>query len=76
LTDNKARTAASIKAAISKYNGSFSAVLYNFVRRGVLVISSDQPFDNVFEQAIDLGAEDLEQVEEGTFKVSYLLRFN
>jgi len=72
LTDNKTRTAGSIKSAVSKFDGSFSRVLYNFVRKGVIVISTDLPYDVVFEQTIDLGAEDLEQTDEGTFKVHSL----
>jgi transcriptional/translational regulatory protein YebC/TACO1 len=72
MTDKRTRTAAFIKGALSKYQGSLSSVLYQFVRKGVLIISSDQPFDTMMEHAINVGAEDLEETGDKTFKVPYL----
>jgi transcriptional/translational regulatory protein YebC/TACO1 len=71
MTENRRRTASFIKHTLSKYDGSLSSVLYQFVRRGVLLISSDQPFDTVLEHAINIGAEDLEETGD-IFKVPSL----
>jgi transcriptional/translational regulatory protein YebC/TACO1 len=72
MTENRRRTANIIKTTLSKYDGSLSTVLYQFVRRGVLLVSSDQPFDAVMEHAINIGAEDLEEAGDETFKVLLL----
>lgn len=70
MTDNKARTAATIKSLIYPAGGSFSRILYNFVRKGVIIARCDgTPFDQVLEEAIDLGAQDVERADDGSFKV-------
>jgi transcriptional/translational regulatory protein YebC/TACO1 len=73
MTEKRTRTANFVKNTLSKYDGSLSSVLYQFVRRGVLLISSDQPFDTVMEHAINIGAEDLEKTGDETFKVPSLV---
>jgi transcriptional/translational regulatory protein YebC/TACO1 len=70
MTDNKNRATANIKPLIKAANGSFSRVMYNFVKKGLIIMrSDDRQFDKVLEQAIDLGAEDVEEADDGSFKV-------
>ena len=70
MTDNKARTAATIKSVIYPAGGSFSRILYNFVRKGVIIASCDgRPFDQVLDEAINLGAQDVEEADDGSFRV-------
>ena len=70
MTDNKARTAARIKSIVSSAGGSFSRVRYQFVKRGHLIVSHNKKsFDEILEQAINLGALDVEEGEGTTVKV-------
>jgi len=74
MTDNKARTAATIKSVIYPAGGSFSRILYHFVRKGVIIARcDDRSFDKVLDEAIDLGVQDVAEVSDGTFKVYYIL---
>src|SRR5436309_2730224 len=69
-TDNKARTVATIKNLISAAGGSISRVLFNFVRKGEVVVRfNGKSFDDVVEQAIELGAEDVEEIGDSVFRV-------
>jgi transcriptional/translational regulatory protein YebC/TACO1 len=69
MTDNKARTVARIKALVSSAGGSFSRVLFNFVKKGLIIVRcDDRSFDEVLEEAIDLGADDVE-AEDDVIKV-------
>jgi transcriptional/translational regulatory protein YebC/TACO1 len=69
LTDNKTRTVAKIKQVIVPAGGSLSRVLYLFARKGVLMMASEKSFDDVLEQAIEVGAEDVEEAEDNQIKV-------
>ena len=69
LTDNKTRTVAKIKQVIVPAGGSLSRVLYLFDRKGVLMMASEKSFDDVLEQAIEVGAEDVEEAEDNQIKV-------
>ena len=66
LTDNKNRTVGQVKAAFSKVGGVFSPTAYLFERRGWIEVHAkpeETSVDDAFEALVDLGAEDLEQVE-------------
>lgn len=66
LTDNKNRTVGQVKAAFSKVSGVLSPSAYLFTKRGwveVIPKVEGQTLDDAFEDLIDLGAEDLEQIE-------------
>ena len=70
MTDNKARTAAKVKAVMSKFGGSFSKVMYQFVKKGVIVMKmEDKCLDDVFEQVIEVGVDDAEEDEDDQIKV-------
>ena len=64
LTDNRNRTAASIRSIFSKFGGNLAetgAVSFMFDRKGEIVFSKDVCGDNeVLEAAIEAGAEDVE----------------
>ena len=70
MTDSKARTNANVRAAVLRAGGSFSRVLYQFQKKGQVTIKLDgRSFDQVLEQAIDIGAEDVEDAGEGQANV-------
>ena len=64
LTDNRNRTASEVRHAFTRHGGALGAtgaVLWQFDRRGVVVVSSagvDE--DELFMAAVDAGAEDIE----------------
>lgn len=64
LTDNKNRTVADIRHRLSKHGGTMAesgAVLWNFEQKGaVTVLKSDRTEEELFEMAIEAGAEDVE----------------
>lgn len=71
MTDNKSRTTAKVKELVSSSGGSFSKVLYQFVRRGFLVVNCDgKSFEQVLEQTIDCGIVDIQETNDGSFKVA------
>jgi YebC/PmpR family DNA-binding regulatory protein len=63
LTDNKNRTVADIRYALTKNNGSLAengAVTWNFEPKGFIAISKDAcSEDDMFEKAIEAGADDV-----------------
>jgi YebC/PmpR family DNA-binding regulatory protein len=65
LTDNRNRTAAEVRHAFTRHGGALGttgAVLWQFDRRGVVVVSVDGvDEDDLFLAAVDAGAEDIEQ---------------
>ncbi|KAF5097339.1 hypothetical protein D0Z00_002429 [Geotrichum galactomycetum] len=66
LTDNKNRTVGQVKAAFTKVGGVLSPTAYLFARRGWIEVHAkpdETSVDDAFEALVDLGAEDLEQVE-------------
>ncbi len=64
LTDNRHRTAADVRHVFSKHGGNMSgSTLWQFELRGVIVL--EQASEHAQELAIELGAQDLEQDEDG-----------
>lgn len=67
LTDNKNRTAGDVRHAFDKFGGSLGSngcVSYLFTEKGVILVDGKEDFDKVFELALDLGAEDIENEED------------
>lgn len=67
MTDNKNRTASDMRIATNKRGGSIAspgAVAYNFDRKGVIHVSKKGSFDEFFETVLDIGAEDVEEIED------------
>lgn len=69
VTNNKARTVSTVKSAVSSAGGSLARVLYQFVRKGVIVLHSAKDVGDILEEAIDIGAEDVSEAEDGMVKV-------
>lgn len=69
LTDNKNRTAADVRAVLSKRGGQLASngsVSYMFKRKGIIVYESSEVDSNaLFEAALEAGVEDI--AEEGGF---------
>ncbi|CAK9440255.1 uncharacterized protein LODBEIA_P43550 [Lodderomyces beijingensis] len=66
LTDNKARTVMRVKNALAYFDASMSSCNYMFTKKGEIVfepLQKEEDFDQVFETAIEIGAEDIEEVE-------------
>ncbi len=65
VTDNKTRTGAELRSHFDKAGGSLGStcsVAYLFSRLGEIEVSkSNQPFEKIFEAAVDAGAEDVEE---------------
>lgn len=70
LTDNKNRSAAVVRHALSKSGGGLASVMWNFEQKGVIVISQEElnknsiNLDNFQLELIDLGVDDF-KTEEG-----------
>lgn len=64
LTDNKKRTAPEVRSAFTKYNGSLgeaNSVSFQFDHIGCVIYKSDAATeDEMFEAAIECGAEDIQ----------------
>jgi len=69
LTDNRNRTASSVRSLFGKHGGSLAetgAVSFMFERKGKVVYPPDvADADAVFEAAIEAGAEDVESGDDG-----------
>jgi YebC/PmpR family DNA-binding regulatory protein len=76
LTDNKNRSASTIKHLFTKYGGSFGAVLWNFEQKGAVRITNDElkkpplvkgarGIDDLELELIDAGAQDIVKEDEG-----------
>ncbi len=69
LTDNKNRTVASVKHALSKHGGnlgSSNSVMWMFERKGVMnILPKEQDKDELILKIIDLGADDVIEEDEG-----------
>ncbi|MGB0682498.1 MAG: YebC/PmpR family DNA-binding transcriptional regulator [Magnetovibrionaceae bacterium] len=69
LTDNRNRTASEVRAAFSKHGGSLGetgSVSFMFDRLGVIRLKSDAgSADDVFEAALEAGAEDVQSDDTG-----------
>ena len=69
LTDNKRRTVAEIRHLIMKYGGSMAesgAVTWNFEPKGQITVAKPEGLsdDDMFEKAVEAGAEDVDPHEE------------
>jgi YebC/PmpR family DNA-binding regulatory protein len=68
LTDNRNRTASEVRSAFSKFGGNLGeagSVIFSFERVGLLIYPSFvAPLEKVFEYAIEVGADDVEEMEE------------
>lgn len=63
LTDNKNRTAAEIKALLTKNGGSMAepgSVAWQFKKKGVVIVTNFTDEDSLMSVALDVGAEDIE----------------
>jgi YebC/PmpR family DNA-binding regulatory protein len=73
LTDNKNRSAATVRHLLSKYGGSLGAVMWNFEKKGVIRILKEEfkEFNDEFElKLIEAGAQDIKKEEEGVTIIS------
>jgi len=71
MTDNRNRTAGDIRSYFTKYNGSLGAngcVGWMFDQKGVITYDESVNFDTLFEEAINLDAEDVTE-EDDQYKV-------
>lgn len=67
LTDNRHRTTSDVRSAFSKNGGQLGetgCASYLFERVGVMHVPLDTSFDDVFEAAVNAGAENVETTEE------------
>ncbi len=68
LTDNKNRIVGELRHVLSKNNGSMAengAVTWNFDQKGqILVLCGDLSEDELFDKAIEAGADDVEPADE------------
>lgn len=68
LTDNRNRTVAEVRHLFSKHGGNLGtdgSVAWMFEQRGYIEIPKDAvEFDQLFEDAVEAGAEDIEQADE------------
>jgi len=67
LTDNKNRTVAEIRHAFKKAAGSLStsgSVAWMFEKKGIIVVSRSDKDEEVMEKAIEVGAEDIKEMDE------------
>ena len=72
LTDNRNRTASSVRSAFTKAGGNLGtdgSVSYMFERKGSIVIPSEYDEETMMMAALDAGAEDFETVE-GNYVIS------
>lgn len=73
FTDNKKRTVADIRHLMSKYGGNLGesgGVAWQFENRGMLTVPMEMiSEDDLFEAAVDYGAEEIEQ-EDNQFVIS------
>lgn len=67
LTDNKNRSAATVRHAFTKYGGSLGAVMWNFEIKGVVRVSSEslKLSEDLELELIESGAEDIKKEDEG-----------
>jgi len=67
LTDNKNRTVAEIRHAFKKAGGSLGtsgSVAWMFEKKGVIVVNRSDKDEEVIENAIEAGAEDIKELDE------------
>jgi YebC/PmpR family DNA-binding regulatory protein len=62
LTDNRTRTVADVRHIFSKFGGNLGvsgSVAFLFDRKGLISFSTENDFDQIFEAALEAGAEDV-----------------
>ena len=72
LTDNKNRTVAEVRLAFSKAGcelATSGSVAYLFEQKGQLIFSDEVNEDQLMEEALEAGAEDIINHEDGSFEV-------
>ncbi len=72
LTDNKNRTVAEVRHAFTKAGCELAAsgsVAYLFERKGQMIFSADTDEDQLMEGALEVGAEDIVNHDDGSFEV-------
>lgn len=69
-TDNKNRTTGEVKNVFDKNGGTMGipgSVAYQFKQRGRIIIKKEKAIDDIFMEAADSGAEDIEEVGDEVF---------
>jgi len=72
MTDNRTRTVAEVRHALSKHGGNLGtdgSVAFNFKHCGQFVFAPGTSEEKVMEAALDAGAEDVVNNEDGTLEV-------
>ena len=72
LTDNKNRTVSEIRHAFTKYGGNLGtsgSVAYMFEAKGKILVSADTSNDDFYELALEHGATDLVDLDEGKSEI-------
>ena len=72
LTDNKNRTVSEIRHAFTKYGGNLGtsgSVAYMFEAKGKILVSADSSNDDFYELALEHGATDLVDLDEGKSEI-------
>ena len=72
LTDNKNRTVSEIRHAFTKYGGNLGtsgSVAYMFEAKGKILVSADSSYDDFYELALEHGATDLVDLDEGKSEI-------
>jgi YebC/PmpR family DNA-binding regulatory protein len=72
MTDNNKRTVADVRNAFTKNNGNLGttgSVAYLFARRGVLLFAPGIDEDALLDAALDAGAEDVQNHDDGSIEV-------
>lgn len=67
LTDNRNRTAGDVRSYFTKFNGNLGengCVGWMFKPVGIAYFDKSTDFDNLFETAVELGADDLQEEDE------------
>lgn len=70
MTDNKNRSVAEVRHAFSKHGGNLGtsgSVAYLFTNVGHILVGANADEEDLFEIAVESGADDVEQQEDGTF---------
>ena len=72
MTDNKVRTVAEVRHALSKHGGNMGtegSVAFQFKHCGQLILAPGTPEDKVMEVALEAGADDVITDEDGAIEV-------
>jgi len=72
MTDNKNRTVAEVRHAFTKAGSELAtsgSVAYLFEKKGQIIYSSEVDEDTLMEEALEAGAEDIINHEDGSFEV-------